>query len=149
MYRTMNLSKYLLVLVSFLIVFSCKKDDSFTPFDHEGQAIIDDAFLQTFLQTHYYTPPEEGEQFGKIDTITGGETPLLNQVTTQEVNYADIDFKIYYLKTAPEGAGESPSKVDSVLVNYKGLLLNKVDGADRTYFDSKNYYNFCTFKFFN
>ena len=142
MYSTMNISKYLLVLVSFLIIFSCKKDDTPTPFDHEGQAIKDDEFLQTFLQTHYYTPPEDGEQFGKVDTITSGQTPLLNQVTTQDVNFGDIDFKIYFLKVTPEGVGESPSKVDSVLVNYKGMLLKQVNGEDRTYFDSKNNYSF-------
>jgi hypothetical protein len=142
MYKTMKITKYLLVLVSFIIIFSCKDDETVEPFDHAGQAIKDDEFLQTFLQTHFYTPPEDGEHFGKVDTILAGETPLLSQVTTQNLNFGDIDFKMYYLKVMPEGVGENPSKVDSALVNYKGLLLDKVNGEERTEFDSNSYYSF-------
>lgn len=142
MYKIMKITKYLLVLVSFLIIFSCKDDETVEPFDHAGQAIKDDAFLQTFLQSHYYTPPVGDEHFGRIDTIMDGQTPLIEQVTTQDINFGDIDFKMYYLTVTPEGVGENPSKVDSTLVNYKGLLLDKVDGDDRTVFDSNTYFSF-------
>jgi len=138
----MKITKILLVLFAITVAFSCKKDDTPDPFDHEAQALIDDEVLKTFLETHYYTPPILDEHFGVVDTIQDGETSLLSQVTTQEVKYANIDFKIYYLKVLPEGVNDSPSKVDSTLVNYKGLLLKNINGENRTVFDSKSNYSF-------
>jgi len=138
----MKITKILLVLLTFVVIYSCNKDDVPEPFDHAGQAIKDDVKLQTFLEFHHYVPPIDDNHFGKIDTIKNGETPLLNQVTTQDVKFGDIDFKIYYLKVSPEGVNENPSIIDSVLVNYKGLLLNKVDGDDKTFFDTNTSNNF-------
>jgi len=140
----MKLTKILFALISTVVLFSCNKDTLPEPFDHAGQAIKDEATLKTFLQTHYYTPPTSTEHFGIVDTITNGETPLLNQVMTENVSYGNVDYKLYYLKALPEGVNESPSKVDSTLVNYKGLLLTKVNNnmEERTIFDSNNHFTF-------
>lgn len=140
----MKIIKLVVVALSFFALFSCKKNELPTPFDHAGQAIVDDAILKTFLETHYYTPPVANAHFGRVDTIQNGETSLLSQVTAEDVTLGDISYKVYFLKVIPEGVGESPSKVDSVLVNYKGLLLTKVNDVeeDRTIFDSNENYTF-------
>ncbi len=129
-------------MFAFVLIYSCNKDETIEPFDHAGQAIKDDVKLKAFLESHYYVPPINGEMFGVVDTITNGETPLISQVTIQDVVFGDIDFKIYHLKVLPEGTNKSPSSVDSVLVNYKGLLLDKVDGEDKTVFDTNTSYSF-------
>lgn len=140
----MNITKLIVAFIGFTLLFSCNKDTIPEPFDHAGQAIEDDATLKSFLETHYYTPPTNTEHFGTVKPIANGETPLLNQVTTQEVTYADINYKIYYLKNLPEGINISPTKVDSALVNYKGLLLTTLteDSDERKVFDSNNHYTF-------
>ncbi len=122
-----------IVITALIIVTSCKKDDQIEPFDHVGQAVLDDETLQTFLETHYYTPPTSMQRFGDVNLIENGETPLMSQVTIQDVTQNDIAYKIYVLKNLPIGVGESPSKVDSALVNYKGLLLDEA----KTVFDEK------------
>ena len=134
----MKIIKYILVLASFVLFFSCGSDTTFEPFDHAGQAIKDEATIQEFLETHFYIPPTLEENFGVVDTILNGETPLLNEVTTQEVKYNDIDYKIYYLKNLPEGINESPTKVDSAEVNYKGILLN----IEKKVFEKNSSYTF-------
>ena len=143
----MKITNFFILLVSFMVITtSCSEEDELpTPFDHKAQAIKDDAILKTFLETHYYTPPTITEHFGLVDTITdGGQTPLINQVVSQEVEYRNIDYKLYYLKAMPEGINDKPSKVDSALVNYKGLLLTKVnnDIDERTIFDKNKSFSF-------
>lgn len=140
----MKLTKFILSFIFITMLFSCDENDLPTPFDHAAQAIKDETTLQTFLQTHFYTPPTIDQHFGFIDTITNGETPLLSQVSTQEVNFANIDYKLYYLKALPEGINENPTKVDSALVNYKGLLLTKVNNNvdERTIFETQSSFTF-------
>lgn len=117
-----------------LLVFACNKDDDDDepePTDPVEQAIKDDIALQDFFDTHYYIPPQGDERFGKIDTITNGETPLnqMSEFHEKTVNHNDIDYKLYYLKLI-EGAGDSITRYDSVFVKYRGFLL------DSTKFDS-------------
>lgn len=140
----MKIINYLLVLSILLAFSSCNEDDVAAPFDHVAQAIKDKEILKTFLESHYYTPPTTGENFGVVDTIKNGETSLMSLVTPKEVGFGDINYTIYYLKNAIEGTGESPKKVDSALVNYKGLLLTKIndDHSKRTVFDKNESYTF-------
>ena len=135
----MKIKYLLLVIVAFALIYSCNDDDEDEVFDHAAQSLLDDETIRTYLETHYYTPPSsDDEHFGSVDLIENGETPLIGQVSTQEVTYADIDFKIYYLKNMPEGVGMKPTKVDSALVNYKGLLLD----TDKTEFDENHSFTF-------
>lgn len=135
----MKITNYLLALASFLIIYSCNDDDDPTPFDHAGQAVIDKQILQDFLKTHYYTAPTSEENFGKIDTITNGETPLFDQVISEDVDYGDITYTIYHLNSN-EGSGVNPINVDSTLVNYKGRLLYATE--DELVFDENTSYSF-------
>ena len=84
--------KYLLVLILGIVIFSCSDDDDKDQidFDPEAQAVIDDVKLVEFLQTHYLT------EDSAIDTIMNGETPLYSIVTTDLIEYNDIDYKMYY-----------------------------------------------------
>jgi len=110
-----------------IIVFSCKKDDVDTvDFDAAGQALIDDELLIEYLQTHYLNDDDGG-----IWTITDGETPLMGQVEVQNITKDEISYKLYYL-TQTEGVASSPSRADSVLTTYTGMLL------DSTVFDSRS-----------
>jgi len=141
----MKVLNILFALATITTLFSCGEEDPTQPFDHAAQAIKDEVKLQAFLETHYYTPPTSTEQFGIVDTLTnGGQPSLLSQVITKEVTYSNVDFKLYYLKAMPEGVNENPTKVDSALVNYKGLLLTKVnnDFDQRTIFETNNNFSF-------
>jgi hypothetical protein len=128
--------KYIFPIILSLFIISISCNNSSDNFDHEGQAVIDDLLVREYLETHFYTPPVVGENFGTIDTILNGETPIMSQVITQNVNFVDIDYKVYVLRNTPEGVGASPSRVDSVLVRYKGTLIN----PDQTKFDERTNY---------
>ncbi|MBS3992620.1 MAG: FKBP-type peptidyl-prolyl cis-trans isomerase [Bacteroidetes bacterium] len=111
-------------LVSFLalaiLVFSCSKDDK--DFDHEAQSKLDDEALVAYLTTHFL------DTDGVIKTIKNGQTPLLGQVSTKEVTFNKVSYKIYYL-IQNQGVNKNPTRFDSVYVNYTGHLL------DSTVFD--------------
>ena len=121
--------KYIFLLVLGIGIFACSDDDDSKeePYDPEAQAIIDDAILVEFLQTHYLTPEKA------IDTITNGETPLYDIVETENIEYFDIDYKLYYY-VDQEGVGIQPSRNDSVQILYQGFLL------DSTKFDENTSY---------
>lgn len=105
-------------------IFSCSKDNnSSSNFDAAKQALDDDATLITYLQTHYLNDD------GGIWTIKNGESPLMDQVEMQAIAKNDISYKLYYLKQSA-GVTIAPSRADSVLVKYTGMLL------DSTVFDA-------------
>ena len=110
--------KYLLVLILGIVIFSCSDDDDDkVDFDPVAQAVIDDEKLVEFLQTHYLT------EDNAIDTIMNGETPLYSIVTTDYIEYFDIDYKMYYY-VERVGIGKQSSRNDSVQVLYQGFLLD-------------------------
>lgn len=113
--------KYLFILILGIGVFSCSDDDDSNVDDHDpvAQALIDDEILIEFLKTHYYTPEKE------IDTIMNGETPLYDIVTTDQVEFNDIDYNMYYL-VDQEGVGQQSTRSDSVQVLYRGFLLDSI-----------------------
>ncbi|MGV6845484.1 MAG: FKBP-type peptidyl-prolyl cis-trans isomerase [Lutibacter sp.] len=122
----MKIKSAIIILIVIIGVWSCKKSNSTTPFDAAQQALDDDATLVEYLQTHYLNSSDNA-----IWTITNGETPLMDQVQTDNITYNDIDYKLYYLKET-DGVGNMPSRADSVLVTYAGMLL------DSTVFDSRS-----------
>ena len=109
--------KYLFVIILGIVIFSCSDDDDKDDFDPGAQAIIDDAILVEFLQTHYLT------EDNAIDTIMNGETPLYSIVTTDNIEYNDIDYKMYYY-VEQVGIGMQSSRNDSVQILYQGYLLD-------------------------
>ncbi|WP_456420776.1 FKBP-type peptidyl-prolyl cis-trans isomerase [Lutibacter sp.] len=123
----MKLKNLFFILALGFVIFSCKKDDSTdVVFDAAAQSLLDDEALIEYLQTHYLN-----EVDGGIWTITNNETPLMGQVETQNITKNDISYKLYYLKEN-EGATISPSRADSVLTTYTGMLL------DSTVFDTRS-----------
>jgi hypothetical protein len=118
----MKIKNVLIILTIGLVIYACGKDDE-ESFDAAGQAILDDAELIEYLETHYLN-----EDDGGIWTIDADQTPLINQVDTQEIIENDIDYKLYYL-TEEEGTTINPEVTDSVLTTYTGMLL------DSTVFD--------------
>ncbi len=132
--------KYLFLATALLVLFfSCKKDeDNLEPFDHVAQALKDDETIRTYLETHFYIPPANDEHFGEVKKIEANETPMINQAVEQEVNFSSISFKIYYIKDTPDGVNMAPTRIDSALVNYKGLLLDEA----KTVFDKNESYTF-------
>lgn len=133
----MKIKSLLILLFSaFLVLIACNKDDGGgNTFDAAAQALIDDEKLVEYLLSHHYVPPADEEVFGVIDTILAGETftPLSTNVETLEINENDINYKLYYLVN-DEGKNTAPTKADSVLVNYRGFLLDSVRFDERLNF---------------
>ena len=123
----MKFKNIFFILALSSVIFSCSKDDNNKePFDAEKQALDDDTALKEYLQTHYLNDVDGG-----IYTIKNGEAPLMGQVETQEITKNEISYKLYYLKQVV-GTTISPSRADSVLTTYTGMLL------DSTVFDSRS-----------
>ncbi len=112
------------ILVFTLLIVGCE-DNSFTPFDHAAQAIIDDLTLIDYMSTHYYD-----EVTGEIKEITGDEESFYDQAIVEKINYLDVQYNLYHIVTV-EGKGEQPGTEDSVLPTYRGELL------DGTVFDER------------
>ncbi|WP_456442613.1 peptidylprolyl isomerase [Psychroserpens sp.] len=129
--------KYLITILTLIIVlFSCKKDDDAADnFDAAAQALLDDTTLIEYLQTHFYTPAEDNEPFGNIDTIKNGEVSLFSQVVTQNVTHEDINYKLYYLMI-DEGVDENPTRYDSVFVKFRGFTLDSIKFDEVTNFNT-------------
>ncbi len=110
-------------------LFSCNNDDD-APFDHAGQAIIDDAYILEFLQTHYYDATDN-----EIYDIDNGQTPISTQVQIDVVTFDNIDYNLYYL-VHEEGTEIQPNIVDTILPTYRGVLMDNEEGATDVVFDS-------------
>lgn len=109
------------ILVVSIVIFSCKKDDNdeVDNFDAAAQSIIDDEDLVEYLKTHYLK--DDG---GGLDTITNGESSLMvdSRLKIQDVVFNEVDYKLYYLKEI-EGISDSPSSLDSIIINYTGRFV--------------------------
>lgn len=121
--------KYLIFLFIGILAFSCSKDDNKDTFDPVAQALIDDEILVDFLQSHYYTDEKE------IDTILNGETPLYSTIETENINFNDIDYKMYYF-VDEVGIGINPSRNDSIQMKYRGFTLDSLKFDQNTSFTS-------------
>jgi FKBP-type peptidyl-prolyl cis-trans isomerase len=128
---------FIYVLLSIIIIYSCKKDEEVEPpRDLAEQAILDEQILEDFLSTHFYNYEDfqdpDNQTKIKFDTIANensSKTPLIEQVNKSTINVrisdgSFINHPIYTL-VARQGIGESPSSVDSTYLSYEGLLLNK------------------------
>ena len=141
-----------LALLGFLmvIIVSCNNDDDLDievvpPRLISEVEAEDDAEIREYLQTHFYnyeefqSPPADFDFKIVFDTIAGtnaDKTPLINQVSSAEIEVTSDEFNLseeetvihtYYYLVAREGLDEKPTVADSVLVRYKGSLLNGFD----------------------
>lgn len=124
------LKRYLYAIVAITILslgFSCDDDNNplgLVNFDHAAQSLIDNDSLVKFLESHYYNEANES-----LDDLVNGSTSLMDdpRLNVMEINENDVDYKLYYFvvrEGAPVPAKGNPTVVDSVLVGYKGLVLN-------------------------
>ena len=141
-----------LVLLGFIMAFfiSCNNDDSsdiqvIPPRLLSEVEEEDDADIREYLQTHFYNyeefqnPPANFDFKIVFDTIAGdnaNKTPLIDQVGSAQIEVSSEEFNLseeetvmhtYYYLVARQGTDENPTIADSVLVRYKGSLLNGFD----------------------
>lgn len=152
---------FLIAIASIALFSSCKKDDDNTsiapPRDRTVQYAADIADIEEYLQTHYLTVTVDANN-NPVPTITkipdgGSQVSIWNQtdyplqskiVKNDNRVYSSgntlvgtriddpVDYKLYYLKIR-EGVGESPTRVDSTMISYRGTLL------DESQFDYRPY----------
>ena len=125
----MKLKLLAVIMLLGVIIFSCSDDDDEPKHDPVAQALIDDAILIDFLQTHYLTDEYE------IDTILNNETPLYTQVETEDIVFRDVSYKQYFY-TDFKGVGASPTMNDSIQMKYRGFTLDSVKFDENTSFTS-------------
>jgi hypothetical protein len=77
---------------------------------------------------------------GIIKTIKSGQSPLFNDTNLKikEVVYNNVNYKLYYL-VQNQGTTKSPTRVDSVYVSYRGILLDSTAfDKGKTWFQLNN-----------
>lgn len=138
--RLSMFKKIIIIAVLIGFVVSCKKDDDNYVEqlrDRNQQFVADSIAIFNFLnenyltvdenyQTTFYTLSKSDEEKGYQSIFKQKKYPLQNKM----VNVDGVNYKIYYLKLN-EGLGQNPTAFDSILVSYKGNLL------DKTQFDWK------------
>ncbi len=146
----MILKRFLLLPFLAIVVLSCSNDDDLDievippRLLSEVEEENDDE-IREYLQTHFYNyeefeSPPVGFDFKIVfDTIAGAnadKTPLIDQVSSAQISVNSDEFNLddeetvahtYYYLVAREGLDEKPTFADSVLVTYRGTLL---DGTD-------------------
>lgn len=121
----MKIKNLVLIVSLAILIFSCK-DDTTTPFDYAKQALIDDDSLVNYLDTHYYNATLDS-----IKKVDNGQTPFSANVQVQTVVEDDVTYKLYYI-ISEQGVGYQPTKIDDVLMTYKGELLDGTVFDERT-----------------
>lgn len=136
--------KSLFGLVLFtIVIISCNKNND-APFDAANQAVLDDESIVDYLKTHYYIPADEGEPFGKIDTILDAETPLFDNIKEDELTYNDINYKLYYYEVS-EGKNQAPTRFDSIFIKYSGFTLDSLNfDANKSFTSSRGWLDLIT-----
>lgn len=138
----MNLKRILILFILFTGVIACNNDDDANDnFDAAAQAVMDDAALIAYLQSHYYIPAEDDEIFGTIDTILNNESSLYDalgdELKIQDITFDDIAYKQYYLMVN-EGGYDNPTRYDSIFVKYRGFTLDSLKFDESTSFNTPN-----------
>lgn len=134
----------LLGLFSAFSLISCHKDDPIAdvpPIPFAEQYPVDLANIDKFLdEYHMDVSVNDDVTFTKIPTPNPTNltsiraefiTPYPIADRTKMVSSGGVDYKIYYIPFH-EGLGERPSRVDSVLVAYKGEYIYKKTDATTT-----------------
>lgn len=126
-----SLFKIVLLLVVTFTFLACPQDDSgpqATPARPFAEVYVEDlAKIRDFLDTHYVEYDSDyNTEFFEIPE-GGTQTPISGMTEFDSIsrNIHDISYKIYYLKLR-EGVGESPTRLDSAFVSYKGNLMSDI-----------------------
>lgn len=133
----MKVKNVLIVIVVFVLIFSCNRDNNTTVdnFDHAGQAIIDNDSLIKFLANHYFD-----DTLDSIKRIDAGQLPLSNDPNMSEVPVTenDINYTLYIYTNrvgTPVPEKDHPTVMDSVLTKYRGFYLG--DATTMTEFEDR------------
>ncbi|MDO3694450.1 hypothetical protein QVZ41_06275 [Wenyingzhuangia sp. chi5] len=140
----MNFKKLCFALVATIIV-SCEDTNSFEPFDHAAQYVIEKPIIDEYITTHYYDDATK-----EIKEIDATQTPLKDDPNLQELetNVNGVDYVMYsyvYEQGLNEDAGNqdegvvkgSPDADDAVNIAYKLSSLKKdADGNEIVYQES-------------
>ncbi len=121
-----------------LLLYACSGSGSTEEdFDHEAQALIDQDTLTKFLSNFYYDI-----DIDSIKPLVAGKTALIDdpELKEQTVTENDIQYKLYYYVTevgvgtpfinpitGDEERKSFPTVMDSVLTQYKGYSIEKID----------------------
>jgi len=125
----MNKFKLIVFLLGIVVLNSC--DDNIrgiaNPFegtDYEQLAITDNDSIIRFLNTHYYDAAADS-----IKLIENNEVPLFDEtdrLKIDKITENDIEYTLYTYITeqgTPSEDKGTPSVVDSVFTNYRGIEL--------------------------
>ncbi|WP_109851988.1 FKBP-type peptidyl-prolyl cis-trans isomerase [Aquimarina sp. AU58] len=143
----MNVIKYSCAIVLALVVlYACKKDDDDNggtvtpPKDRGEQQIIDDAALQDYLRTHFYTMEDvlinddttveyQVVNFDTIATPNENEQSILDSplLATKKITRNDVEYTLYILNFNKGEGTHQPTFADSTLVTYRVKLLDTDD----------------------
>lgn len=131
-----SLFKIVLFLVSMTFFFSCQNNDNITAKPARPYADVyaeDIVKIEDFLDTHYVTVDSDYNTTFTQIPVGGTQQPISQMTELQFVERTihDLSYKIYFLKLR-EGIGESPTRIDSAFVSYKGNTFTKTttDGVD-------------------
>lgn len=148
----MRLFKALLLVTIGLVLFSCVKEDQATdtfimPLDiqYQRESISIEKFLDEYKMT--VDPMNiENVTFEKlpapIDPAQSIRVDHASELTYKMVKSNGVNYKVYYIKLQEgDATQQNPIFVDSVLVNYRGLLLNKKANyiADKSFEDNQTF----------
>jgi hypothetical protein len=123
------------VLALVIGMVSCSKDDdggTVSLRDYDEQYAKDLDTIDEFIDGYYMTvSPDFDVTFTKITAQTPGisirnqtDYPLQSKTVHVDAHGANgIDYKVYYINLR-EGASQNPTRVDSVYMAYKGVLIN-------------------------
>jgi hypothetical protein len=126
-----NSLKVLCLVVLATFFAGCPKDDAVAiqpPKPFAEQLPIDAAAIDDFLATHFVTVDAEYNTTFTLIEPGGTETPIkdMPNLKSKDVFRNDLTYTLYYLElNQGDVNGESPIRVDSTFVSYKGMLLNK------------------------
>ena len=122
-----------------ILFIACNKADSpipeVPPIPFATQYPLDKAKIDKYLDDYNMTVDANYDvTFTKIpegNTTTQDINQQYGPLPFKTVISNGVDYKVYYISFR-EGTQKNPSKVDSVFVDYKGILLNETV-FDRTY----------------
>mgnify|MGYP003607801759 CR=1 FL=1 len=125
-----SLFKIVFLFTVIASIFSCQNQDEATvaparPYkDVYNEDLVK---IEEFLDTHYVEVDANfNTEFFEIP-VGGTQTAIsaMPELISIDRNIHDISYKIYFLKLR-EGLGESPTRIDSSFVSYKGNLMADV-----------------------
>lgn len=142
-----KIKNILALLIFAVIIYACGDDNIITnPYadvDYEELATLDNDSIVLFLESHYYNV-----SLDSLKPMESGQTSMLDdneRLKIIDVVENDISYKLYVFIThegVPNPVKASPTKMDSIFVNRKGIeLINShidsdpFDEADQTWWN--------------